>query len=208
MRNMLIGLTGVILTLSLLALAGCLKLGEGQAPPSAFYQLNPMAVPSGEGQVEEGEQNLAIAVGPVEFPDYLNRPQMVIRQNQNELELDEFHRWAEPLKESFSSVLAENLSILLSSERIAVFPWSRFVPTDYQVAVRVLRFDGKPGESATLVAGWSILKKRAKEALVVKNSSFTEPTGKNGYKALVEAQSRTVEALSRQIAAAIREIGR
>jgi uncharacterized lipoprotein YmbA len=205
---MLIRFTGVILTLSLLALAGCLKLGEGQAPPSAFYQLNPIAVPSGEGQVEEGEQNLSIAVGPVDFPDYLNRPQMVIRQNQNELELEEFHRWAGPLKEDFSSVLAENLSVLFSSDRIAVFPWSRFVPADYQVAVRVIRFDGEPGESASLVAQWSILKKEAKEVLFVKSSSFTEPTIKNGYKALVEAQSRTVEALSREIGAAIKEIAK
>jgi uncharacterized lipoprotein YmbA len=208
MRNIFVRPTGVTLALFLLALAGCLKLGEGQTPSSAFYQLNPMAVPSGEGQVEEGNENLAIAVGPVEFPDYLNRPQIVIRQNQNELELDEFHRWAGPLKENFSSVLEENLSILLSSGRIAVFPWSRFVPTDYQVAVRVIRFDGKPGESASLVARWSILKKQAKEVLVVESSSFTEPTGKHGYKALVSAQSRTVEALSREIAAAIKEIER
>ncbi len=208
MRNVLIRLTGVILALSLLSPAGCLKLGEGQTPPSAFYQLNPMAVPGGEGQVEEGEQNLAIAVGPVDFPDYLNRPQMVIRQNQNELELNEFHRWAEPLKENFSSVIGENLSILLSSDRIAVFPWSRFVPTDYQVAVRVIRFDGERGESASLVAQWSILAKQAKEVLFVKSSSFTEPIGKNGYKALVEAQSRTVEALSREIADAIMKIDR
>ena len=208
MRNMFVRLTGATLTFSILALAGCMSLGEGQTPSSAFYQLNPIAVSSGEGQVEEGGQDLAIAVGPVNFPDYLNRPQMVIRQNQNELELEEFHRWAEPLKDNFSSVLGENLSILLSSDRIAVFPWSRFVATDYQVAVRVVRFDGKPGESASLVARWSILKKKAKEVLFVKSSSFTEPTGRNGYKALVEAQSRTVEALSREIAAAIKEIGR
>jgi uncharacterized lipoprotein YmbA len=185
-----------------------MSLGEGQTPSSAFYQLNPIAVPSGEGQVEEGDEDLAIAVGPVDFPDYLNRPQMVIRQNQNELELEEFHRWAGPLKEDFSSVLAENLSILLSSDRIAVFPWSRFVPTDYQVAVRVIRFDGKPGGNASLVARWSILEKKTKEALVVKSSSFTEPTDKHGYEALVAAQSRTVEALSREITAAIAEIER
>jgi uncharacterized lipoprotein YmbA len=208
MPNTLIRPTGVILTLSLLALAACLKLGEGQTPSSTFYQLNPIGVSSGEGQIEEGDQGLAIAVGPVDFPDYLNRPQMVIRQNQNELELDEFHRWAGPLKENFSSVLEENLSILLSSDRIAVFPWSRFVPTDYQVAVRVIRFDGRPGESASLVARWSILKRQTKEAIVVKSSSFSEPADKYGYKALVLAQSRTVEALSREIAATIKDMPR
>ena len=208
MGNLYIRLMGVTLTFSMLVLAGCLNLGEGQAPSSSFYQLNPIAVSSGEGQAEEGEQDLAIAIGPVNFPDYLNRPQMVIRRSQNELELEEFHRWAGPLKDNFSSVLGENLSILLSSNRIAVFPWSRFVATDYQVAVRVVRFDGKPGDSASLVARWSILAKKAKEVLFVKSSTFIEPTGKSGYKALVEAQSRTVEALSREIAAAIKEIPR
>lgn len=208
MRNMFIRLTAVMLSFSLLALAGCLNLGKGQAPSSAFYQLNPIVVSSEEGQVKEGDQDLAMAVGPVDFPDYLNRPQMVIRRNQNQLELEEFHRWAGPLKQDFSSVLEENLSILLSSNRIAVFPWSRFVPNDYQVAVRVIRFDGKPGESASLVAQWSIFEKQTKQALVVKISSFTEPADKQGHRALVAAQSRTVEALSREIAAAIKELFR
>jgi uncharacterized lipoprotein YmbA len=133
---------------------------------------------------------------------------MVIRQSPNELELDEFHRWAGPLKEDFASVLEENLSILLSSDRIAVFPWSRFVPADYQVAVRVIRFDGILGGNASLVARWSILTKQTKEILLVESSSFSEPTRKHGYKALVTAQSRTVEALSREMAAAIIEIAR
>jgi uncharacterized lipoprotein YmbA len=208
MLNMFVRLTGVILAFSLLALAGCMKLGEIQTPSSTFYQLNPIAVSSEEGKGEEGEQDLAIAVGPVDFPDYLNRPQVVIRRNQNEIELEEFHRWAGSLKENFSSVLEENLSILLSSDHIAVFPWSRFVSADYQVVVRVVRFDGVPGGNASLVARWSILKKQPKEILLVESSSFSEPTGKHGYKALVTAESRTVEALSREMAAAIVDIAK
>ena len=208
MRYMTLRLPAVILSLSLLALTGCLNLGKSQTPTSVFYQLNSLASSSAERQVEKGDQNLTIAVGPVVFPEYLNRPQIVIRNSQNELELDEFHRWAAPLKQNFSSVLAENLSVLLSTDRIAVFPRSRFVQTDYQVTVRVIRLDGNPRQSASLAARWGIWEDQGKEVLYVKKSSFNEPTGEGDMEALVSAQSRVVEALSREIATAIKDIAK
>ncbi|UCC31474.1 MAG: membrane integrity-associated transporter subunit PqiC [Phycisphaerales bacterium] len=39
------------------------------------------------------------------------------------LTLAEFDRWAEPLAFGFSRVLAENLSALLLTDRVLLFPW-------------------------------------------------------------------------------------
>jgi len=72
-------------------------------------------------------------VGPVELPEYLDRPQIMTCESRNELQFAEFDRWAGSLEKAFSRVLAVNLSILLSTDRVAVYPW-KTTPIDHQVA--------------------------------------------------------------------------
>jgi len=109
--------------------------------------------------------------------------------------------WAEPLRDGFTRVLAENLSLLLATERVAIFPRQSVVP-EYQVVVNVIQFLGQPGDDVVLVALWGLLGKQGQD-LVSKKSRFREPTGGQDYEALAAAMSRTVAALSRDIAAAI-----
>ncbi len=111
-------------------------------------------------------------------------------------------QWAEPLQDGFTRVLAENLSLLLATDRVALFPWKTFAP-EYQVVVEVTHFLGQTGGEVSLVALWSILNKDGREALVSKKSSCRESTGSSEYEALAAAMSRTVVALSRDIATAL-----
>ena len=53
-------------------------------------------------------------------------------------------------------------------------------------------------------AGWSIFGKDSKEMLVSNYSSYSEPIETSDTEALVAAQSRTVEHLSREIARALK----
>jgi hypothetical protein len=155
-------------------------------------------------EVLDDQKSVAIGLGPVTFPEYLNRPQIVVRGSGNQLQIAEFARWAEPLVENFSRVLVENLSALLSSDSIVPYPRKKSTPTDYQVTVDVIRFDGTPGENASLVARWTILGDDGEKALQKKKSSLSEPIDGQSYEALVSAESRLVTALSREIAAAIK----
>jgi uncharacterized lipoprotein YmbA len=139
----------------------------------------------------------------VELPQYVNRPQIVTGDSGNELRRAEFEQWAEPLETNFTRVLAGNLSTLLGTERVAVFPWKGPVPLDYQVVVEVTQLLGAPNGSVSLVALWRVLGKDGREALLSRQSSFTESTGSQEYGALAAAMSRTVANLSREIAAAI-----
>jgi uncharacterized lipoprotein YmbA len=141
-------------------------------------------------------------VGPVEVPQYVNRPEIVTGHTSPVLQSAALVAWAEPLRDGFTRVLAENLSLLLATERVAIFPWQSVAPA-YQVVVNVIQFLGQPGGDVSLVALWSLLGKQGQEALVSKKSSFREPTGGQNYEALATALSRTVAALSRDIAAAI-----
>ena len=78
---------------------------------------------------------------------------------------------------------------------MAVFPWKGPVPLDYQVVVEVTQFLGTPNGSVSLVALWRVLGKDGREALVSRQSNFTESTGSQEYGALAAALSRTVAQL-------------
>jgi hypothetical protein len=152
-----------------------------------------------------GEHCLAIGIGPVKIPEYLNQPEIVTHITQNEVRVDEFAKWAEPLENNISRALAENLSSLLCLRSIAIFPWKGQTPIDYRIDVHVIQMDGVLGENAFLDVSWSITDSadRKKPALVTKRSRYKEPTGGGDYGAFVSAQSRNLASLSREIAEAI-----
>jgi len=202
MGHMSIRFAVFVLGLSLIVSAGCLNLGEGTQETTRYYVLSPLSISELKTEVLDDTKSVAIGLGPVTFPEYLNRPQVVVRGGRNQLQIAEFARWAEPLGENFSRVLAENLSSLLATNHITLYGSKGWMPTNYQVTVDVVRFDGTPGENASLVARWTVLgDDRAK--VLQKKSSFSEPTDGQSYEALVSAESRLVTALSREIAAAI-----
>lgn len=178
-------------------------LGCGTSQPSHFYLLRAVAPPSVSGLSDIKPSSLSFGLGPVTLPKYLDRPQIVTKTSAHEVELAEFHKWAEPLSENVSHVLTENLSALLSTDRILQYPWRSSITLDYQIAVDVLQFDATMGGEAVLVARWSLLGGDGHTALITKKTQVTHrPTSQN-YEALVEAMSRNLEDLSREIAEAI-----
>lgn len=176
--------------------------------PTRFYMLNSVVVPEKGGGTGENGPPPAIEVGPVEFPAYLDRKQIVTRISENELRLAEFHEWAEPLKDNFVRVLAANLSVILSTDALIVFPYKGPTPADYKVEVEVTRFDGRTGGDVTLAALWTIYGEDGKKVLLIRKSRFKEAIRGLDYETIVAAQSLTVAALSRQIAEAIRSLSR
>lgn len=186
------------------AIAACavvlaVSAGCGSSP-TRFYALN--SLPQGAGSTGGAARpGPAIGVGPVSVPERLNRPEIVTWANESMLHLADFDQWASPLQDSITRVLAENLSVLLPTDRAAIFPWPSDTPIDYEVRVEVTRFEGALGRDCSLIARWSILRRAGKQTKAGR-SSHTEPAGES-YTTLVAAQSRLVGTLSRDIAAAL-----
>lgn len=188
-----------------LILACLLGLTEGCAgsKPSRFYLLHSVArgeIPAGQ---KASRNDISVGIGPVNLPEYLDRPQIITRTSLNRLELAEFDRWAEPLSETFPRVLAENLGAMLGTDRVLVYPWPRSSRVDCQVEVQVNRFEGSPGGSACLSAWWTLYGENGKSVLASRQSELAEPVTSSSYEDLVAAQSRLLGSLSREIAAAI-----
>ena len=185
----------VVLLVSVLCLSAC----AGKSASSKFYVLSPLP------QSKLGEtEGTTIAVFPVAMPDYLDRPQIVTRVSENQITFDEFNRWAEPLNESFYTVLVENLATLLNSDKVIKATQKLGITASLQVGVEVSQFDGTLGGDVVLLAKWGLFAEQGKKLLFVKRSSFREPTGASSCEALVAAHSRAVAALSREIAEAVK----
>ena len=79
---------------------------------------------------------------------------------------------------------------------------------DYRVGVDVIRFDGNQGGDVGLIANWII--REGQEAKVARVQTFRiqEPSGGQGYEALVGGMSRALARLSREIGEAIKTLPR
>ncbi len=187
--------------------AGLLLGGCANSKPARFYTLSSgVRLQESEPATSRGN-DLSLAIGPVALPEHLDRPQIVTRVGENRFILGEFDRWAEPLVRSFPRALAENLSTLLSTDRVIVIPRKTSTPIDYRITMDVIRFDGNLGKDASLIARWAILDSDGNEIVPMKKSSFVVKTRREDYEGLAAAMSEAVGELSREIAAAIRAAG-
>jgi len=190
-------LPSALLSVVLLVLSGCTK-----TPPTRFYVLPALTGTETAALSSVIKPDLTIGVGPVTLPPYLDRPQIVTRASRAKLELGEFDQWAAPLQDTFTRVLAENLSLLLGTDRALLHPWPRTTDVDYQVTVDVIRFDGGVGGEVVQAARWSLIGADGKE-LTMRKTRFQAPANPRDYEATVTAMSRILEDLSRDIAATL-----
>ncbi len=186
----------------LLPVLALLSVACSTSPPTRFYVLSNLSRPS--PTVAESDQEIAVGVGPMVLPEYLDRPQIITRTGQNELNLAEFDRWGEALKDNANQVLAENLAVLLPSKKVHTFPWKRSTKIDYQVSVKVTRFDHTDGGETALQVRWSILSGGGNTELLSRESRYTERPDGPGYSAIVAAMNRALAKFSRDVAYALR----
>jgi uncharacterized lipoprotein YmbA len=195
---------GVIILLVCFIQAGCSFL-EVKPDPSRFFALTSLPRTGQTAQDAAGTNALVLGIGPIKFPGYLDRQQLVTRISQNRFAVAENDRWAEPLDENFSRVLSQNLSILLQTDRVVAFPWERNQRPSYQIQVEVLRFEPNAEQVVELWARWSIMD-GAKKTISLKESYLTQPARDKSTEASVAALSEAVAELSRDIASAIRNL--
>jgi hypothetical protein len=179
--------------LAVAALAGC-----GSSPKSHFYTLNSGTPPASA----PAAASYSVGIGMVTVPDVVDRPQIVTRSGANQVTIDEFARWAEPLKSDIARVIAANLMRELPGALVSTYPQSANIDADVRVGIDVLRFESVPNDAATIEVLWTV--KPAKGAARSGRAVVREATGGAGYDALVAAHSRALDAVSKNIAAAVR----
>jgi len=144
---------GGVLGLIAVVAAACNPLAP-QPDRTQYFVLSP-ASESGAGS-SSATSGLALGVGPIKFPGYLKRPGVVTRDGSDRLLVSDEKRWGEPLDRNFESVLCQNLSQLLGTEKIINYPWYSDTHIDYQIEVRVQRFEASQDGRSDMTAIWTI----------------------------------------------------
>jgi uncharacterized lipoprotein YmbA len=205
-----------ISALGIFILLPLLSWGCTNAQPTRFYVLSTIA---DQAAVAPGG-GVAVGVGPVNLPQYLNRPQIVTRLGDNRLAVADFDQWGGELDDNFIRALAANLSSLLRTDRVSLFPWKDGVPIDYQVTVDVLNFEQNADGTSVLSASWSIVDPATGKVRLMRRSTYRDASGQvppgsaeepvtgkehtdRPYDGVVAAMSRNLATLSQDIAVAI-----
>ncbi len=188
--------------MGLLLGGGCVvaSAGCGTSPASRFYTLSPTV--RSDGVMTATVQPIALVIRSVQLPMEVDRPQIVTRTGENTLQLAEFDRWASPLRDSIPQLIADNLSALLQTDRVAVYPSRPGGSADGEVLVQITRFEGRLGGACALDAQWRVVSNDGRPT-VYGRSRLSEIANSN-YTSVVATQSRLVGVLSTEIAAAIR----
>lgn len=191
------------LLLAVLISTGCSLLNPGPQPKTRFFMLSSLAASGKAVEPLAAIPQVAIGIGPIRLPEYLDRRNIIVRNSRNEFELAEISQWVEPMGDTFARVLADNLSALLATHRITQFPWRSSMPIDYQLTVQVAQFDGMLGEQVVLRAHWQVFTGDGKKLLDSGYSVYGEKAEDTSIEALVTAESRAAERFSRELGAAM-----
>ncbi|MGD8493351.1 MAG: PqiC family protein [Desulfobacterales bacterium] len=185
-----------LISLGALMFTGC----SGSSQKAEFYTLNSISSTQPSGRIATAAQPVSIGIGPVTIPVVLDRPQIVTRTGPNKMQIDEFHRWAGRLDEDFARVVAENISLMLPTEQVAVYPWDASFKPQYQVILDIQRFEGRMGKGDVLLeVFWKVIDPQQTTTLRIKRSVITEPFTATDYDTLVATKSRAIEKLSQII---------
>lgn len=135
---------------------------------------------------------------PLIFPAYLDRPQMVVRKNDVKLEIQEFKRWAEPLKSSFLRAFKQgmhNQGVSLTSKK--QFRKESF---DYLLSVEVIHFEVNMQQKADLTAKWVLLNSDNNQVITSGMEKLEVAIIGEDFSAKISSQSQAVELLSARLA--------
>ena len=169
----------------------------GYSPQSKFYDLRSV------GQQTEVVSNkkMSVGVNDVELPAYLDKPQIVsFDVGNNQMEIDEFNRWGEPLASMIQRTIAADMSAYLPNSVVKIRS-SLAEKFDLLVDVQIVRFDRFSGDEVVLEAWWFISNVNGK--ILYRHKLLLKQKINSTYDGYVEAMSNLLAKMSKDMAFAI-----
>jgi uncharacterized lipoprotein YmbA len=167
--------------------------------PTVYYTLNGDPLPGG------GQGSPSIVVLPAALPELLDRPQWVLQANDGQVAIKESRRWAEPLRNEISRVVAGELGRLLDSARVLAPNGGSEFQADYRLRLDVQLVDATLGKGVAIDVFWRL--EPAKGKPLTGRSQLheaAEGVGEAAYEQLLAAERRALQRVAKDIAAEIR----
>lgn len=194
------------LLLGTLALGGC-----GNSPPPKLFLLNgavngsagyaEASVGSGSARSATPSSRSATSIDvDVVIPQYLDRPDIMIRATNYELAPLPNARWAEGLAVTASRALADDLRLALPAYKVSSSPSGSGPSDGYRIAVELANFEADNGGTVVLAGKWSIIDVatgRERQSFYFRNTAKAAAVA---AQPIAEAMSGLLAQLSSQIA--------
>ena len=136
------------LLVSLLLVAGCTG-----SEPSRLYTLT---AASPRPPAPAAKPGRVIGLESVGVPDYLRRPEIVVRTSGNRLDALEYDRWGGTLELMINQTLLRNLNAALDGAEVLQIPVRVELDPSNTVEVDLDRFEAEEDGQAVLEARWRI----------------------------------------------------
>lgn len=167
--------------------------------PTSFYLLKAIDTETIQPQQFQ-QQGITVLVNAIKFPEYLDRPQMVIRDSDYKLQLSEKHRWAEPLKNEFSRVFIADLNHRIVPNHALVYSELNGIKQSMDLSIEVLQLDVNTDDQAVLSVKWRLSPTNKEKQTAIISQKYSTPVSNKDYGARVEAQSKTISLFADHVA--------
>jgi len=179
-----------------LSLTAC---GLTPARQPHLYGLVARAEPAQAGWPPEAP---LIAVGPIDLPDYVRRPQILTLADAVEYRASTTGRWAEPVEPAVARVIVENLATALGTGQVASLG-SAPMGDRLQVTLQITDFVATETGEVRLGAFWRVLSADGRKPLAGARFEHREPLAGGGDAAVVNAMSNALAAITPDLVAAL-----
>jgi uncharacterized lipoprotein YmbA len=147
-----------------------LGLGACSSPPPRLFLLNAEQIQPNQHAELSGEQARRDVSAPISrlkaglsvtVPDYLDRPDILVRSDSNELARLSDARWAEDLSITVSRVMAADLTTALPGADIVPWPIRYERTNNFRLAVDLTKFEADAHGTVQLEGRWMLLDDRS-----------------------------------------------
>jgi len=184
-----------------LLLSGCLL--KPVTVSTRRFILAPIPAPE---HASTNAEQLSVGIASAKMPAYLLKNSIAVRKGASEIDYLEDGLWGDRLDRGFQQTLADNLSILLPSDRLYLSAWERD-QVKVRLFVNVEQFDVDTEGRGRLIAWWRITAPGSDKPLKSGQARLdrTGPAPRGNPQIIVTTLSALVAEFSRQLAQAIHE---
>jgi len=147
----------VIISL-LITLAACTA-----SPNNRYYTLSPLL------QTEQAV-NRNWELSAVTIPELLNRPQIILKSGTNNIVIEEYDRWPEPLDGMITRILKDNLTSRMGLDSKVSIPGSE----ECRISVTIDELDADNDGNVFLSALWMLQTGEVTKSYIYKRSQKTK----------------------------------
>ena len=184
----------ILVAFVVLTLTAC-----GTSPPARYYALSE---PAATSVAKTG--SAVVVFGPFNVASYLQRPQIVVRDANHELQLGEFDRWAESPQVALVPWLARDVDRQLPNAVVVAFPSIGHADAPYRVRGTISQWDTDASGAAVLVVQWECVTDKEAVLVPLRTSRYTAQATKAGnYGDIVRAMNQTLADFAAEVAAAL-----